>query len=298
MPTRPVADQQILSGAAATLSWQPTDADGEPAAPAGTVTIGVAKADGTVVVAAGTSTGGASTSPRTYALAAPTALDLLTVTWTDAGDSSTATQLVEVVGGYWFTVAQATARDDKLTDRSKYPAERILAVRAEVEAEFEDVTGQAWVPRYRRETIRGTGTTELVCDEVALRTVRTVRAYAGDGVTYTAFTADELAALHCTSHGTILRTSGAVWASGYTYVLEYEHGHDRPPADLRDAAIIRLRHRLNSHRSGIPDRATALSTEAGQTFSLATPGLRGFITGIPDVDVVLGRHTFQRIGVA
>lgn len=298
MHTRPVAEQQILRGVAATLSWQPTDSTGEPAAPSGTVTVGVTKADGTVVVAAGTATTGSSTSPRTYALAAQNTLELLTVTWTDSGDSSTATQLVEVVGGYWFTVAQAAARDEKLADQAKYPPARIVAVRAEVEAEFEDVTGQAWVPRYRRETLRGTGHNEIVTTEVRVRTVRSVRAYDPDGVTHDTWSAGDLAELTITDHGTLLRPDGAAWAKGIRYVVEYEHGHDRPPVDLRDAAVTRLRHRLNAHRSGIPDRATTLSTDAGQTFALATPGLRGFITGIPDVDVVLGRYTFQRIGVA
>lgn len=293
---RPVADRYILRGVAATLSFQFTDADGEPAAPAGAVTVGVAEADGTVVVAAGTSTAGTGTDPRTYTLAAQTTLELLTVTWTDAGDSSTHTQLVEVVGGYWFSVADASARDDKLNDRAKYPTPRILAVRAEVEVEAENITGQAWVPRYRREEIAGTGNDTLVCDEVAIRTVRSVRAYSSDGTTYTSWTAAEIAELTFTAHGTIIRPG--VWAKGTKYVVEYEHGHDRPTADLRDAAITRLRHRLNSHRSGIPDRATSMSTEQGQTFALATPGLRGFVTGIPDVDVVYGRHALDRFGVA
>lgn len=298
MFTRPVADQQILRGVAATLSWQPTDATGEPAAPAGTVTVGVTKADGTTVVAAATSTSGSGSSPRTYALAAQNALELLTVTWTDGGDSSTAVQLVEVVGGYWFTLAQAAARDEKLADQTKYPPDRVLAVRAEVEAEFEEVTKQAWVPRYRRETIRGSGHAELVLSELRPRTVRSVRAYDPDGVTYDTWSAGDIAELTLTDHGTLRRPDGATWARNSRYVVEYEHGHDRPPADLRDAAITRLRHRLNSHRSGIPDRATTLSTEGGQTFALATPGLRGFVTGIPDVDVVLGRYTFQTFGVA
>jgi len=296
MLTHPVPNQQILLGVSSSLSWQPSGSDGEPAAPSETVTVGVTKADGTVVVAAGTATSGTGSSPRTYTLAAQTALNLLTVTWTDAGDSSTATQLVEVVGGYWFTRAQAVERDNSLADGAKYPPALITSVRAEVEAEFEEVTMTAWVPRYHRAQVVGNGSAGVPLPNTMIRSVRSVRLYESDGTTYTAFTSAELAEIVVVSHGMIYRPNG--WTRGAVYVVEYEHGADGPPADLRDAAITRLRHRLNIHRSGIPDRATSMSTESGQSYALATPGLRGFITGVPDVDVVLGRYTFQRIGVA
>jgi len=296
MLPRPVPAQQILLGSSASLSWQPSGSDGEPAAPSGTVTVGVTTADGTTVVAAGTATAGTGSSPRTYALAAQTALNLLTVTWTDSGDSSTATQLVEVVGGYWFTRAQAIERDSELASGSKYPPALITTVRAEVEAEFEDVTGVAWVPRYRRVQLIGSGSVDLVLPDVMIRTLRSVRTYSSDLLTYDTFTADDLTGVVAKTWGVLRRPSG--WTRDTVYVVEYEHGANQPPPDLRDAAITRLRHRLNIHRTGIPDRATSMSTESGQSYALATPGLRGFITGIPDVDVVLGRRTFQRIGVA
>jgi hypothetical protein len=294
----PVPHQQVLVGAPVTLSMQFADADGEPA-DGGTVTVGVVDAAGTTVVAAGTATVGTGTEPRTYALAsaATDALALLTATWTSS-THGVRTTLLEIVGGYWFTTAQARARDRKLADAAKYPPGLMLAVRAEVEREFESVTNQAWVPRYRRASVDGTGTCELVAPDVELRSVRSVRRYEADGVTYTAFTAAELAALEVTRWGTIIRRDGTWFTRGARHVFEYEHGHDAPPPDLRDAAITRLRHRMNAHSSGIPDRATSMQTEAGQTFSLATPGLRGFITGIPDVDVVLDRYRFPEFGVA
>ena len=298
MTSRPVPDLQILRGVAATLSRQPTSADGEPAAPAGTVTIGVTKADGTVVVDAGTATTGSGSSPRTYSLAAVNTLELLTVTWTDTGDSSTHIQLVEVVGGFWFTVADARAADRNLTDTTVYATERILTVRAEVEAELENETGQAWVPRYRRETIPGPGNRLLVLSEVQPRTVRTVRAYSSDGVTYETFTTDDRAALIVHPHGVLERPAGATWMRGYTYVVEYEHGHDRPPADLRTEAVRLLRHRMNSYQTGVPDRAESFVNDAGGRFVISTPGLRGAITGIPSVDVAIRRHRFERHGIA
>lgn len=305
MPTiaaRPVADRQILRGVAAMLSWQPTGADGEPAAPAGAVTIGITKADGTTVVAAGTATTGTGSSPRTYALAAMNTLELLTVTWTDTGDGSTHAQLVEVVGGFWFSVADARAADRNLTDTTIYSTERILAVRAEVEAELESMppngTGQAWVPRYRREAVRGTGLQDLIVGEVQVRAVRSVTAYEADGSVASVFTPAELAELVPSAWGTIRRSRGNVWSTSYLYVVEYEHGHDRPPADLRTAAVRMLRHRLNSHASGVPDRAESFVNDAGGRFVISTPGVRGAITGIPEVDVAIKRHRFNRYGIA
>lgn len=283
--------QQILVGVAGTLSWQPQGADGEPADP-GTVTVTVTASDGTAVATAA-ATSGSGSNPRTYALAARTEIDLLDVAWKVSG-VTVAETVVEIVGGYWFTLAEAREQDDKLTDAVRYPAARMVAVRRDVEAEFEAVTTQAWVPRFAEHTTQGTRTTVLAVPHVALRSVRSVAAVDTDG-TETAFTAAELAEVVVEPWGALRRPSG--WPA-YRYRVRYTHGHDAPPPDLKAAAITRLRHRLNMSRSGIPDRATSMSTEQGQTFSLATPGLRGFVTGIPDVDVVLERHRFVRIGVA
>jgi len=86
-----------------------------------------------------------------------------------------------------------------------------------------------------------------------------------------------------------------VWGSEIE--IGYEHGMDRPPPDLLDAFMVRMRHRLNLPASGIPDRATSIQTEQGGIMSLSTPGLRGAVTGIPTVDVVLGRRRRTRPGV-
>jgi hypothetical protein len=287
----PVPAQQILIGAAGSLSWQPQGADGEPSDP-GTVTVTVTESDGTVV-ATDAATSGTGSTARTYTLAARTELDHLTATWKVSGVVK-ATTVVEIVGGYYFTIAEAVEQDEKLADRSRYPADRLLTVRRDVEAEFESVTEQAWVPRFARESVRGTRSTRIVVPHVELRSVRSIIEVDHDGVE-TPFDAGELAEVTVDAWGTLRRLEG--WPE-WRYIVSYEHGHDAPPPDLKAAAITRLRHRLNMARSGIPDRATSMSTEQGQTFSLATPGLRGFITGIPDGDVVLERRRFARIGVA
>lgn len=273
--------QQILRGATGVLSWQPAGADGEPVDP-GVVTVAVADSAGDPVVTGPVT--GTGTEPRTATIGPVLTLDMVTALWSHLS-APRATTLAEIVGGYWFTLAQAIADDEKLADPGRYPLDRFTAVRREVEDEFEGYTGQAWVPRFAVETVSVTGGEVLVLPHVAIRTVRSITDPDGNPV--------DLDGIDVEPWG-VLR--GRWWTG--TYRVAYEHGHDSPPADLRRAAVTRLRHRLNAFRSGIPDRATSVSTEQGQTFALATPGLRGFVTGIPDVDVVLERYRFVRTGVA
>lgn len=287
MYTGLVADQRIARGVAATLAYQFVDAGGAAAAPAGTATVGITRADGTTLVAAGTATSGASTAPRTYALTAANnlLLDLLTVTWTDSGDGSTHTTLVEVVGGFYFSVAQARAAEPSLQDTVKYPTVDVEARRREVEDEAEDICGVSFVPRYRRVTLNGTGGSGLIAPDTMLRTVRSVTA---DG---TAWTAGQLATVTLSEYGTLSLTSG-VWPWGTrNVVIAYEHGYDRPPTGLTVAALTRLRSRLNLVKSDIPDRAERYLAVEGGAFQLSMP--REYMTGLPEVDAVYQRYSLR-----
>lgn len=284
------AHQQILAGSAATLTWQPVDADGEPAAPDGTVTIGIVRADGTVLVAPGAATVGAANAARTYALtgAQTTTLDLMTATWTDSGGGTAVTQ-IEIVGGYYFRAAEARTKDTSLADTSTYPNTAIIEARREVEDEFEEIAGVAFVPRYRRGRYDGTGTPRLALSTPQVRTVRTITVGV-DSTSSTVFTAAELAAIDVDGSGVIERLDGGVWPSGCRNILiEWEHGWDRPPADVKTAAIRRTRQRLNQFRSSIPDGAERWTTPEGTIVFATIPG-RGRI-GDPEIDAVLQRHS-------
>lgn len=295
--TEIVADQQILRGVAGTLSWQNLGSDGEAAAPAGAVTVTVTRADGTAI-ATGAATSGTGSDPRTYTLTAANngVLDLLTVVWTDAGDGSTHTTYVEVVGGYYFTVAEARASDASLTDTSKYPTAAIVAARREVEEEFERICQVAFVPRFATVTFDGSGGASLLLDRSPIRAIRSVRDYT-DGDSYTAWTVDELAAIVLTEWGSATSRAGKTFRAGsQNLVVAFEHGMTRPPAEVKRAALTRLRSRLNWAKSGIPDRATSFSVAEGGTYQLSTAG--AFSTGIPDVDAVLARYSRRVPGVA
>ena len=294
----PIASQRVLVGVAANVDVILQDQDGEPAAAGGTVTVDVAQADGTVVATAGATTAiSGVTGGYRYALAAQSALALLSFTW-KVGGVTRITTLCDVVGGYYFTVAQVRTFDLSLADSTKYPNPLIQARRREVEDECEWITRQAWVPRYRRRVIPGTGSDSLRLGVASPRTIRTVRVYNPDQTTYTLLTATELAALRITESGVVTRMDGSGWPAGQNITIEYEYGNDRPPSDLQHATLTRLRGRLNAERTGIPDRATSFTVGnaggAGGVFTLATPGQRGATTGIPEVDATYERYAQRR----
>lgn len=266
----------------------------------GAVTVTVTRADGTALATdAATTKPADTTGVYRYALAAQANLDRLTLTYsgTWGGAVQTETQTVEIVGDFMFTIAEARASDSALASPTDYPNAIIVATRQEVEDEFEGWTGVSWVRRYARDRVAGGNVATLLLPHwpvgvnavTGLPAVYSVRSYSAADA-YTAFTADELADL-IVDGPYLRRFGGSTFALGNgNLVVEYEHGFDRVPADLKRAALTRLRYRLTANRSGIPDRALSYSSEGGSTFAIATPGMRGSKTGIPDVDAVLARY--------
>ena len=294
---RPVGAQRILVNTAATLTSYKLDQYGETADP-GTTTVTITRADGTVVATAA-ATSEASGYQLSYTLAAAdnTQLDWLQAVWTDASDSTTWTTYHEVVGGFYASVAEIRKRDPNLADNGKYPTTTIRSVMEEIETAFELECGRAFVPRYGRARVSGTARDRLLLPDVDIRTIRSARDYS-DYQTYTAFTATDLANLDWYPSGALQRIDGAWWYAGSgNLIIEYEHGMDRPPTDVKAAAIRWLRATLNANKTGIPDRATTFSVESGGSYSLLTPGRNGAVTGIPDVDLVIERYRVRRFMV-
>jgi len=296
---RPVGAQRVLVNTTATLYSYKQDQYGETAAP-GTTTVTVTRADGTVVATdAATSVAASPSYQVTYTLAAAnnTQLDWLEAVWTDTGDNTSWTTLHEIVGGFYASVAEIRARDANLADAGKYPATQIRAVMEEIETAFELECGRAFVPRYARVRMSGTSRDRLLLPDVDIRSIRSGRDYS-DYQTYEAFTATDLANLDWYPSGALVRIDGSYWYSGSgNYIVEYEYGMDRPPADVKAAAIRWLRATLNANKTGIPDRATTFSVEAGGSYSLLTPGRNGAVTGIPDVDLVIERYRVKKFMV-
>lgn len=265
------------------------------------VTVTVTAEDGTELAtgpAAGTGSG-----RYTFALAGQPELVAARVDWagTIGGAAVVESDQLQVVGGFLFDLARARGSDSSLSDTTKYPTGDLARARTEVELECEWICAQAWVPRYRRVILDGTGTPDIVLpdggDEVrggvllrGVRTVRSARVAPRVGLPFVALDSDELAALTVRPGGVLRRTDGAIWESGDSnVVVEYEYGSDGPPPDLVRGALTRLRSVLQLGRTQIPDRAVSFTITDLGTYRLSLPD--AFRTGIPDVDASYGRYS-------
>jgi hypothetical protein len=255
----------------------------------------VRRLDGTVVTGPTAATHGA-TGVYTYTLPGQAALDLLDVSWVGivGGATVTLTDRVEIVGGFLFGLAEARGSDSSLSDPLRYTTADLADKRLAVEIEAERICGWAFVPRFERLTLSGDGTTELTLPFQKLRAVRAISTTVQPGlpvvVTPLTYVAVE-------PNGRITRYDGGIFPVGTANVIvEFEHGWDYPPEDLKDKAMYRLRSLLNLTRSGVPDRVSSYSTPDGAVYRITLP-TRGS-TGIPEVDAVYQRHEAPPLGFA
>lgn len=258
-----------------------------------TVTVTVVDANGTAVASGNATSAGAG--QYTFALAGQPLTMLLTVTWsaTIAGSSVTETSYAEVVGGFFFSLVEGRASDSTLADTGKFPTADLSAKRLEVEVECEEICDRAFVPRYRRTVLGGSGSSELMLAGVnEIRSIRSVKVASQIGETFTALTPGQLAKLAVTPDRVLLRTDGDIWPEGRSNVIvELEYGLDAPPPDLKRASLTRLRSRLNAARSGVPERALSYTTDVGGTYRLSVPD--AYTTGLPDVDAAYERYSLR-----
>lgn len=286
------ADQRSLTGVAAAFSWQPLDGDGIAATPAGAVTVDISRANGTSLVTGG-ATGGAGSNPRTYSLAASSCLltDVLTAVWKDAGVERARTTM-ELVGGYYASVAQIQASDPLLADTSKYPTADIIRARTEVEQAFESLTRCDFAPRYHIERLDGTGTNRIVLGWGPIRSVRSVTHYIGSTPS-TTFTAAQLLALPACDGRVLTSTdlSSVFLFGSANVVIEYESGYSALPFDLRDQFFIEVRKQLNDNKSAI-QLATTFDYDGGPQIDpvLAAQQRRLFST--------MSRYSLKTPGIA
>jgi hypothetical protein len=285
---------RILQGVASTIQVELTR-DGTPEDPApDSATVQIVRwSDGTTVYSGAAididvppGVFAHTLSPTDTAL-----LDRFTATWTFTFDSfvQTVQTVVEVVGGFLFTIADARA-NPALTNTTTYPTASIVAMRTTVEDALEHACSRAFVPRYTRETFSGTGTTTVVLSRPDVRSIRSVT------VAGTAYTAGDLANVAFSPSGELYSPLG--WTVGASnIVVGYEHGMPYTPPEVSRAAITLAKMWLVGQRNPIDDRAITFNTTDGGTYSLAVPGRNGSVFGQPDVDAVIGRYDMT-VGIA
>ena len=241
------------------------------------VTVDIFRADGSIFATdAATTKPGGTTGLYRYTLAPQSTLELFTFVWegTFGGIVQRITTQVEIVGGYVVSLTDLKAESGMTTKTDAQLAE----ARQWFEDRAEEYCGVAFVPRYAREVLNGSGNRRLDLAHARPRTLLSVKY---DGVAVTGLTTWDLYEL-----GYVIAPSAIPF--GYRNVeIIYEHGYDQAPSDIRDAALTTVRTNVlggGNAGGGIPAGVTQLSTDAG----VMTFGRRTFPFGIAEVDAVLG----------
>jgi hypothetical protein len=285
---------RVLRTSKSTLSRTFT-LDGVATSATGSVVVTVTRLDGTVVES-GNASGPDASLAYSYTFSGRDVVDELIVTWsgTFGGDLITYDQdRIEVVGGFFFSIDEGRAVDASLASTAKFPYAFLVDKRTETEDECERICGQAFVPRFRRVTVNGTGSSNLMMPDPMIRNIRSVKVGA------TTFNPTDTALVGFSDAGMIYLSQG--WIPGVpiglkNITIEYEHGWDRPPTDIVRGAKIRFKSLALYGRSQLPDRAERMVTvdQQGGTVVYGSPSTEK--VGIPEVDAAYGRFPPPRPG--
>lgn len=231
-------------------------------------------------VATGTATevGGGT---YTYALPPQADLAVLSVVWTGERDDQAVSveTYAEVVGAEYFSIPELRNSDSVLLNTTKYPTWKLVAARLAVASEFEGICGRSFVPRYAREVLCGDGNGRLWLSNPDPIRVLTCSVNDEDWSDRSYSRNDD--------NIRQIRVDGYRFPRDGRIVIEYEYGKPEVPVRIKEAALKRAKYSLVSGQSRIDERATVMNIPDFGNFVLATPGVRGSLTGIPEVDVVL-----------
>lgn len=289
--------ERVLRNTSATVSVTfysgstPVDADADP-------TVVVKRADGTTLLST-TATNEPGTGAYSVVIPPQANLNMLTLTWTGnfSGTPMSIMSEVEIVGGFYFSLAELRAMDSNFANTTKYPNSALADARMQTEAEFEDICGRAFVPRYYKETgIASDEDSEMLWLEKP-EPIRFL-SFTVNGVDYLSwYTAGYLVRDKYSPRGIQLKHD-AVGVFAYDPIYypinaEYEYGMTSVPIPIKEKALKRAKMRLLGQKSTIDERATTMMLPDIGMVNLATPGQRGSETGVPDIDVVLQRYTLD-----
>lgn len=291
----PLPEQRIVRGASdATIGHQFVDADGDAAAPSGTVTVSVTRSDGTAVVVGSVS--GTLTAPRTVTIgvAELSVVDQLTAVWSvDA--VAVATDTIDVVGGTIGSKAALVAAEPSISTEAD---DVIKRARNAAENRFISTQNRSPVARLTVERFDGTGRPWLSGEWPDLVEVRWARVYSSP-TTYTALTADQIAAINTPDPLARFERTDTCWPCGRNNIeIGYVFGMESLPQELREAFAGAVRAQITATNTGVPDNAVGWASADGINYQIATPGQRGAIYGIPRVDDVWNRYRDPRPAIA
>ena len=187
-------------------------------------------------------------------------------------------------GNAYVTIDEIRALPN-LGDTDRFTDDELALAREWFETTFEDYTGMAFVPRAATERLAGRCST-LMLRHWPVRSITAVRSYTTASA-YTSFTADELADLLIDPTGSVQRYGLGAWPVDVE--VEYVHGQEAPPADVRKAALVAIQEKLMEDNSATPSDRTYGTTTDGVFVRNLLPGKdRPF--GLASVDEVAGRY--------
>lgn len=262
--------------------------DGVATAPTGTVTVTVAKADGTTLVSGNATV---ATTEASYVLAPQTTLNNLTVTWagTVSAVARTEVDYVEIVGARYLTDQELTSLRDIAGQAHKFTFDDLREKLTEFEDIAEEYCGVAFVRRYARDLLDGSGVSRVYVSRRPARSLLSVHV-AGSSYSTSLFT--------LYTHGVLDYLTGSFTSptvSGLNIAVGYEHGLDRPPPKIVHAAKQWIRSTLFADRSGVGrDVLSITDTQTGGSTRYSTPDWdAGRPTGFLEVDRDLNASMFR-----
>lgn len=289
--------ERVLRNTAATVSV--TFYNGSSAAEAdGNVTVVAKKADGTTLFSTN-ATNDPAVGVYTVVIPGQSTLNVLTLTWngTFTGTSVSIDTQVEIVGGFYFAIGELRNYEKAFSNLDKYPDDALVTAREQVEAEFEDICKRAFVQRYWRETsveldysnwriwLEKPEATKFL--SIKQNNVDLLGFYTNG---YLMRDKDSPRAVNVNAYGVNLFNYDIAY---YPVSVEYEYGLTSVPIPIKQKALKRAKMLLLGQSSTIDERALTMILPDIGTVNLATPGLRGSETGVPDIDIVLQRYTID-----
>jgi hypothetical protein len=289
--------ERVLRNTAATVSV--TFYNGSSAAEAdGTVTVVAKKVDGSTLFSTN-ATNDPAVGVYTVVIPSQVNLNVLTLTWTGTftGTQVSIETQVEIVGGFYFSIGELRGYEKQFTNTDKYPDDALVRARDEVEAEFEDICKRAFVPRFHHED-----SVEIDPDEFMIwmekpepirftsikQNATDLTSFYNSG--YLSRDKNSPRGIHVNAYGINLFNYDTLY---YPISADYEYGMTSVPIPIKQKALKRAKQVLLGQNSTIDERATTMLIPDIGTVNLATPGLRGSQTGVPDIDVVLQRYTLD-----
>ena len=278
---------QILKNTGPTTITKTWYVGGVPTDP-GTWTVGAVDLDGNTIIASGTAVdtdNGDGTAE--HSLPIQTEVKEIDFTWTIGSESQT--DRLSVVGDWLYTIADLRAfHSSDLASTSTYPTVDLANVREEVTAEFEEICGVSFIPKWGQTQRPGNGTREIEIPGVKAQEVLAV-AISGSSKTAADFEPNET--------GTAVYAKQTVFSHPTdsrprNVTISYRHGYDSVPNDIRRAALIVSHQRAKKDvtGAGIPYSASAFNDATGQYVTYGANSMKERWYGIPEVDNTLRRY--------